>query len=89
MSGRIPGLLRLVPLLVVAACVYAPPNAADTAKPTYQSDLAACQTSGDKEAHRLVMSKGGLFLTYPISILVEEHLQLRMCMRDKGYITRT
>ena len=51
-----------------------------------QTDLAACQTSGDKEAHRLVMSKGGLFFTYPISIYVEEHLQIRKCMDGKGYV---
>jgi hypothetical protein len=86
MPPRIPRLLRLAPLLAVATCAYAPPNQADTARPTYQTDLAACQTSGDKEAHRLVMSKGGLFFTYPISIYVEEHLQIRKCMDGKGYV---
>ena len=69
MSARIPGLLRIAPLLALAACAYAPPNPADTGRPGYQADLAACQTSGDAEAHRLVMSQGGLFLTYPISSL--------------------
>lgn len=86
MPIRIPRLLRAGPLLVVVACSYSPPNAADTTRPAYQSDLAACRTSGDKEAHRLVMSEGGLFLTYPISIFVEEHIQLRKCMSGKGYV---
>lgn len=86
MSGRISRLLRISPLLAVAACGYAPPNQADGSRPTYQSDLAACQTSGDKEAHRLVMSKGGLFLTYPISIFVQEHRRVRKCMDGKGYV---
>jgi hypothetical protein len=86
MSDRIRRLLRLSPLLAVAACGYAPPNAADTAKPAYHSDLASCQTSGNKEAHRLVMSRGGLFLTYPISIFVEEHHQVGKCMDGKGYV---
>jgi hypothetical protein len=79
-------LLRISPLLVVAACGYSPPNSSDAAKPTYKSDLAACQTSGDKEAHRLVMSKGALFLTYPISIFVEEHREVHKCMDGKGYV---
>ncbi len=86
MSDRNRRSIWFTPLLTLAACTYAPPNQADMAKPTYQSDLAACQTSGDKEAHRLVMSQGGLFLSYPISIFVEEHVQVRKCMDAKGYI---
>jgi hypothetical protein len=86
MSRLILELLRLSPLLAVAACGYTPPNAADTGRPGYQADLAACQSSGDTEAHRIVMSKGGLFLTYPISIFVEEHRQIRKCMDGKGYV---
>ena len=89
MSGQIATWLRLGPLLAMTACGYAPPNSADTARPSYQADLAACQTSGDKEAHRLVMSRGGLFLSYPISIFVEEHLQVRKCMDGKGYAAST
>ena len=71
-------------LLAIGACGtgYAP---ADIARPTYQSDLAACQTAGDKEAHRLVMSRGGLFLTYPISLPIEEDRETRKCMAAKGY----
>ena len=61
------------------------PIAADTARPSYQSDLAVCRDSGDKEAHRLVMSQGGLFLSYPISIFVEQHREVRKCMDGKGY----
>ncbi len=85
MSGRVARLLLMGPLLVVAACGDAPPNPADTARPTYAADLAACQTAGDKEAHRLVMSRGGLFLTYPISLPLEELRQTRKCMAGKGY----
>jgi hypothetical protein len=86
MPARIPGCPWLGALLAVASCAYAPPNQADTARPSYQADLAACQTSGNKEAHRLVMSKGALFFTYPISIYVEEHREVRKCMDGKGYI---
>jgi hypothetical protein len=75
----------VISLLAVAACGYTPPNAADENRPTYQADLAACQASGDKEAHRLVMTKGGLFLTYPISLPIEEHRQTSKCMDAKGY----
>ena len=71
--------------LLVAGCAYAPPNAADRARPSYAADLAACQTAGDKEAHRLVMSRGSLFLTYPISLPIEELRQTRKCMAGKGY----
>lgn len=75
-------------LVLLGACGYAPPNPADTARPGYQADLAACRAAGDKEAHRLVMSRGGLFLTYPISLPIEESLQLRKCMSGKGYAAR-
>ena len=86
MSVRIPGLLRFGPLVLVAACTYAPPNPADTARPSYQTDLAACQDSGDKEAHRLVMSQGGYFLTYPISTWMLDRREVRKCMVGKGYV---
>jgi hypothetical protein len=72
-------------LIALAGCGYTP---ADTARPSYQSDLAACQVSGDKEAHRLVMSLGGLFMTYPISLPIEELRQTRKCMDGKGYAAR-
>jgi hypothetical protein len=85
MPSRALRCLIAVPLLAVAACGYTPPNAADANRPTYQSDLAACQASGDKEAHRLVMTKGGLFLTYPISLPIEERRQTSKCMEMKGY----
>ncbi len=88
MSHRVVRSLLMVPLLAVAACGYAPPNPADTAKPSYTADLAACQTAGDKEAHRLVMSRGGLFLTYPISLPIEQRLQTRKCMVGKGYASQ-
>jgi hypothetical protein len=73
-------LLRFSPLLAVAACAYAPPNSADTARPSYQTDLAACQESGDKEAHRLVMSQGGYILTDPISTWMLDRREVRKCM---------
>jgi hypothetical protein len=75
----------LVSLLGVAACSYAPPNVADESRPSYQTDLAACQASGEKAAHHLVMTKGGLFLTYPISLPIEEKRQTTKCMDAKGY----
>ena len=76
-------------LLAPAACTYTPPDPADTAKPSYQSDLAACQESGDKEAHRLVMSQGGYFLTYPISTWMLDRREVRKCMVGKGYVAST
>jgi hypothetical protein len=78
-------LLALLALPAVAACTYEPPNAADRDKPTYQADLAECQAFGDKEGHRRVLAYGGLFLTYPISLPVEEWRQTRKCMTGKGY----
>lgn len=85
MLHRVVGWLLTGSLLALAACGYAAPNAADAARPSYAADLAACQTAGDKEAHRLVMSKGGLFLTYPISLPIEQSVQTRKCMDGKGY----
>ena len=89
MPGRVPRVLLVAPLLAVAACDYSPPNSADRARSSYPSDLAACQTAGDKEAHRLVMSQGGLFLTYPISLPIERHLQIGKCMDRKGYAAKS
>jgi hypothetical protein len=85
MLHRVVGLLLMGPSLALAGCGYAPPNPADAARPSYAADLAACQTAGDKEAHRLVMSRGGLFLTYPISLPIEQEVQTRKCMDGKGY----
>jgi hypothetical protein len=76
-------------VVTLAGCGYTPPNAADTARPSYQSDLTACQVSGDKEAHRLVMSRGGLFMTYPISLPIAESIQMRKCMKGKGYAAKS
>jgi len=75
-------------LLGFTACGYTPPSAADTDRPSYAADLAACETAGDEEAHRLVMSRGGLFLTYPISLPIERHLQIGKCMDRKGYAAK-
>jgi hypothetical protein len=88
MQRRILRFLLLGLLLAVTACGYSAPNVADTTRPSYAADLAACQTAGDKEAQRLVMSKGGLFLTYPISLPIEQRLQIRKCMNGKGYAAR-
>lgn len=86
MSRRLPLFLRISPLLAVAACGgYAPANPTDTTKPSYQSDLAECQAFGDKEGYRLVMSKGPLFLIYPISLPIMERRQTAKCMDGKGY----
>ena len=50
-----------------------------------QKDLAACQEAGDKEADRRVMASGILFLTYPVSLPIEQRIQTRKCMEGKGY----
>jgi hypothetical protein len=84
MRCRVPWFL----LLGFTACGCTPPNAADTDRPSYAADLAACETAGDEEAHRLVMSRGGLFLTYPISLPIERHLQIGKCMDRKGYAAK-
>jgi hypothetical protein len=86
MPRRVCSYVLIGPLLAVTACGgYSPPRSADTARPTYQADLVACETSGDKEAHRWVMSRGGLFLTYPISLPIVEARETRKCMDGKGY----
>ena len=89
MLYRAVGLLLMGSLPALAACSYTPPNPADAARPSYAADLAACETAGDNEAHRLVMSRGGLFLTYPISLPIEQWLQTRKCMDGKGYAARS
>ena len=71
--------------LLVAGCAYQPPNAADRARPSFTADLATCETEADKEAHRLVMSRGGLFLSYPIALPIVEARETRQCMDGKGY----
>ena len=64
--------LWCVPLLGIAGCGYTPADPAETARPTYRADLAACEKSADQEAHRRVAARGELFLTYPISLPVVE-----------------
>jgi hypothetical protein len=71
--------------LVLAGCAYDPPMRADHAAASYQKDLAACQEAGDKEADRRVMASGILFLTYPVSLPIEQRIQTRKCMEGKGY----
>jgi len=86
-SARDELLIVLLPicLLALAGCSYSPPNPADLNRPTYQSDLAACEEAGDKEAHRRVMASGNLWLSYPISLPIEERRQVSKCMEAKGY----
>ncbi len=71
--------------LGLAGCAYDPPMQADHASPAYRADLAACQEAGDKEAHRRVMAFGRLFLTYPVSLPVQERIETRKCLEGKGY----
>lgn len=73
-------------LLAAAGCGYYPPTAADREKPSYQADLTACEAFGVKEGHRRVLAYGGEFLTYPISLPIEEWWQTRKCMQGKGYV---
>jgi hypothetical protein len=72
--------------LALAACSYEPPNAADSAKPTYQADLIDCRAFGVTEGHRLAVAYGGLFLSYPISLPIVEWRQMRKCMARRGYV---
>ena len=87
-SARDGPLTALLPiwLLALASCSYSPPNQADLNRPAYKSDLAACEEFGNKEAHRRVTADGGLWLSYPISLPIEERRQVRKCMEAKGYV---
>lgn len=71
--------------LGLAGCAYDPPMQADHAAPAYRKDLGTCQAAGDKEAERRVMARGGLFLTYPVSLPILERIETRKCLEGKGY----
>ncbi len=83
MSRIGPGMLAMT--CVLAGCAYDPPMRADHAAAGYRRDLTLCREAGDKEANRRVMASGGLFLTYPISLPIEERVQVRKCLEGKGY----
>lgn len=71
--------------LVLAACSYRAADGTAAVASTYQADLTACQEFGEKEGHRRVKAYGGYFLTYPVSLPIQEWLQTRKCMTGKGY----
>jgi hypothetical protein len=79
--------LLLIYALSMPACSYSPPNAADLNRPSYRTDLAACRETANKAAHHLATSLGGYFLTYPVSLPVLKHREMRKCMQGKGYIS--
>ncbi len=70
---------------LLAGCAFDPPVAGDHHAPKYVSDLAACREAAGKAAHHAVISRGYLFLTYPVSYPIEKRAALRKCMVDKGY----
>jgi hypothetical protein len=78
-------LLWFAPLLALAACAYTPADPAEAGRPAYRADLAACEQSASQEAHRRVLARGELFLTYPISLPILKRRELRKCMEAKGY----
>jgi hypothetical protein len=71
--------------LALSGCGIAPPPGADQAK--FAADLKSCEEAGDKEAHRRVMARGLLFMTYPVSLPILERRQRSECMARKGYPT--
>jgi hypothetical protein len=79
-------LLPALALAALAGCSdYVPPAANAGASPHYAGDLAACQTSGNEEAHRRVMSRFPLWASYPVSLPLEQRHRIADCMTGKGY----
>lgn len=76
-------------LLVVAACAPDPGFRGAHPAASYQSDLAACQSQAAAEADRIAKTRLYLFMTYPVSRLVIERQQVRVCLRGRGYIETT
>ncbi len=71
--------------VLTTACAYDPPVRGDRLSPRYQADLAECRTVADKAAHHAVISRGLLFMTYPISLAWKRRSETRKCMIAKGY----
>lgn len=71
--------------VLLTGCAYDPGMRDDHPAQQYHADLAACRESGDKEAHRRVMARGLLFMTYPVSLPIVRRIQIRACMEGKGY----
>ena len=72
-------------IALASACAYDPPVAGDRSSSKFQADLAECRATGTKAAHHAVISRGLLFMTYPISFPLIERRQTRQCMVTKGY----
>jgi hypothetical protein len=74
--------LGLLPLLLAnVGCAYDPPMAGDHAAPKYQADLDACTLAAEKYTKSLFY----LFITYPISLPIEERARMATCMEQHGY----
>ena len=78
---------RTFPLLALltAACAYDPPVAGDHQAPAYKADLTACRAEAEKNAYHAVISRGPLFMVYPISYPLKKRSELRKCMVSKGH----
>ncbi len=74
--------------LALSGCAFDPPMKADHASATYRTDLRACQKSAHKAANAHVLSRGILFLTYPVSLPIVQRARTRQCLEAKGYTRR-
>ncbi len=74
----------VVPLALAGCSDYTPSVAGDHAG-AYNTDLAACQESGNKQAHHNVMSSFPYFATYPLALVWQQRKQITACMQGKGY----
>ena len=75
----------LIFVLPVAACAYDPPVKGDRQSAAFQANLASCRDTGGKAAYHDVISRGPLFMTYPISLPLLKRSETRKCMVGKGY----
>ena len=71
--------------VLVAGCAYDPPIRGDHHAQKYVEDLNACRETATAAARHAVISRGYLFLSYPISYPIEKRSAIRTCMVGKGY----
>lgn len=71
--------------VLLAGCAYDPGLRGSHPEQAYRADLIVCRQTGSREAHRLVLSRGMLFLTYPVSLPITRRIEIRRCLSGKGY----